>query len=132
MNPPASRPGTARVGEERGGATALAALVVAVVVGVTALLAVHGVLVSAAQRVRGAADLAALAGARAQGAGADACAAAGRSATLAGVVLGDCRVVGDEVEFVVRVGVRTVVTLGPWSQRVEAHANAGLVTGAPE
>lgn len=121
-----------RTPNQRGAATAWVALVVAFLVGLTLLLVVQAVLSSAAQRVRGAADLAALAGAQAQGAGLDACAAAGRSAALAGIMLGGCRVVGDEVEFVVRVEVATDVTLGAWVQRVEAHAAAGMITGAPE
>ena len=91
-----------------------------------------GVVNAAGQRVQGATDLAALAGARAQDANADACLAVERSAALATVEIVGCRVTGDEVEFVVTVEARSDISVGPWRHRLEARSHAGLVTGAPE
>lgn len=115
---------------DRGSATVLAALVVLVIAGLTGLLVLAGVANAAGQRVHGAADLAALAGARALGAGQDACLQARRSATLNGVDVVECRVRGDEVEFVVSVDVRGELRVGPWRHELAGRAHAGLVTGA--
>ncbi|MDO5534939.1 MAG: hypothetical protein Q4F65_09835, partial [Propionibacteriaceae bacterium] len=62
-------------GDERGSALVLSSLVVAVLVGLGVLLVVAGAVRAEGERVRGAADLVALAGAQAQAAGADGCAA---------------------------------------------------------
>lgn len=121
-----------RRADERGSALVMAsfvALVLAVIVGV---IVAAGVVNAAGQRVQGATDLAALAGARAQAENADACLAAERSAALAAVEVVGCRVTGDDVEFVVTVEARTEVSVGPWRHRLEARSHAGLVTGAPE
>ncbi|MFV0407693.1 MAG: Rv3654c family TadE-like protein [Propioniciclava sp.] len=108
-------------------------------VGLAALiaLALAGVLISTAVAARqqaavvGAADLAAVAGGQAQLAGVEACGAARRSAAANAVQLADCRVAGDEVEFVVSVTVTRDVTWGPWGQQLRARAHAGVLTGAP-
>ncbi|MFP5416495.1 MAG: Rv3654c family TadE-like protein [Actinomycetes bacterium] len=126
--PPVTRP----VRDARGSASLLASLVVLLIAALTGLLVMVGVVNAAGQRVRGAADLAALAGARAQGAGQDACAEAGRSAELNHVEVDGCRVSGDELEFVVSVGVSGEVRFGPWRRLLKGHAHAGMVTGAPE
>ena len=115
---------------QRGSATILASLVVLLVAALTGLLVLAGVANAEGQRVRGAADLAALAGAKAHGVGKDACGEAGRSATLNRVEVLACRLTGDEVEFVVTVAVRAELHVGPWRQPLQAHANAGTVTGA--
>lgn len=104
---------------------------VLVVVGIAALLLVGGVARATGERVRGAADLAALAGARAQADNADACAAARSSATANGAEVVACRVSGDEVEFVVTVEVRRAFRLAGAMYWFPARANAGVVTGAP-
>ena len=116
--------------DQRGNATLLVTVAVLVVVGIAALLLVGGVARAMGERVRGAADLAALAGARAQADNADACAAARSSATANGAEVVACRVSGDEVEFVVTVSVRLPVGFGPVREALTARANAGVVTGA--
>ena len=116
--------------DQRGNATLLVTVAVLVVVGIAALLLVGGVARATGERVRGAADLAALAGARAQADNADACAAARSSARGNGAEVVACRVSGDEVEFVVTVSVRLPVGFGPVREALTARANAGVVTGA--
>ena len=117
--------------DQRGNATLLVTVGVLVVVGIAALLLVGGVARATGERVRGAADLAALAGARAQTDNADACAAARSSATANGAEVVACRVSGDEVEFVVTVEVRRAFRLAGAMYWFPARANAGVVTGAP-
>ena len=117
--------------DQRGNATLLVTVAVLVVVGIAALLLVGGVARATGERVRGAADLAALAGARAQADNADACAAARSSATANGAEVVACRVSGDEVEFVVTVEVRRAFRLAGAMYWFPARANAGVVTGAP-
>lgn len=117
--------------DQRGNATLLVTVGVLVVVGIAALLLVGGVARATGERVRGAADLAALAGARAQTDNADACAAARSSATANGAEVVACRVSGDEVEFVVTVEVRRAFRLPGAEYWFPARANAGVVTGAP-
>lgn len=117
--------------DQRGNATLLVTVAVLVVVGIAALLLVGGVARATGERVRGAADLAALAGARAQTDNADACAAARSSATANGAEVVACRVSGDEVEFVVTVEVRRAFRLAGAMYWFPARANAGVVTGAP-
>ena len=117
--------------DQRGNATLLVTVGVLVVVGIAALLLVGGVARATGERVRGAADLAALAGARAQADNADACAAARSSATANGAEVVACRVSGDEVEFVVTVEVRRAFRLAGAMYWFPARANAGVVTGAP-
>lgn len=117
---------------QRGSATVLVAVVIVGIAALTALLVLVGVSRAEGQRVRGAADLAALAGARAQGAGQDACAEASRSAALNDIEVASCQVAGDEVEFVVTVEGRGQVHLGPWRTPLAARSHAGMLTGAPE
>lgn len=109
----------------------LAGIVVAVLAAVIALILVAGLFWATGERVRGAADLAALAGAQAQGSNADACSAARASAGANGAELTACALAGDEVEFVVSVAVRRRVGWGA-DHWLSARANAGVVTGAPE
>ena len=116
---------------ERGSALVLASLLVLVLACIAAVLLLAGAIRAEGERVRGAADLAALAGARAQGEGREACVAAGESAALNTVEVVACRVTGDEVEFVVGVEVAGGSSL-PWTGPLRAQAFAGMVTGAPE
>lgn len=117
---------------ERGSALLLSCVVVLVLACLAAVLVLAGALRAEGERVRGAADLAALAGARAQSLAADACAAARASAELNDVEVVGCRVAGDEVEFVVSAEVRSGFRLGPARHWLAARAHAGMVTGAPE
>lgn len=119
-------------GSQRGSATVMAAMMVVVIGLLAGVLVLGGVARAAGERVRGAADLAALAGARAQAENADACAAARSASTMNGAEISSCRVVGDEVEFVVLVEVRGALHLGAAEHWFAARANAGMVTGAPE
>lgn len=118
--------------EQRGNATLLACVALLVVAALGGLLVLAGTARAVGERVRGAADLAALAGARAQGENADACAAARVSAELNGAEVTACRVAGDEVEFVVTVEARGALRLAGVEHWVAARANAGMLTGAPE
>ena len=117
---------------ERGSATLLAGVAVLVVAAVAAVLVLVGTARAVGERVRGAADLAALAGARAQGGNADACEAARSAAALNSAEVVSCRVTGDEVEFVVSVDLRGSLRVGVLEHWFEARANAGMLTGAPE
>lgn len=118
--------------DERGSATLLATLAVVVIALVAGLLVLAGVARATGERVRGAADLAALAGARAQGENADACAAARGSAALNSTEVTACRVAGDEVELVVTVELRGALRIAGTEYWFAARANAGMLTGAPE
>lgn len=133
-DPDAGEGGTTGIGSpcERGSALPMAALVILLLAFLTGGLVLAGALNARGQQVRGAADLAALAGAHAQTDNADACAAAGESARANDVEVVGCRVVGDEVEYVVSVAVRAHVVVGPWHDQLRAEAHAGVVTGAPE
>ncbi len=119
--------------DERGAATVLVTVVVAAL-GALALVGLAvGALRAHGVRVQGAADLAAVAGATAQTAHQDACAAAHASARANRVAVTQCRVRGDEVEFVV--SVEAVLEVPGWPSglgRLTARAHAGVVTGAPE
>lgn len=105
-----------------------------VTVGVMAVLLALGVTgaciagyLLAAQRVRTAADLAALSGATAYAKGADPCAAARRNARGNNAVVVSCSQVGDLVDFVVtiRAEVRVRVRLPGLPTRSTAVAHAG-------
>lgn len=72
-----------------------------------------GMAVVASHRAKGAADLAALAGASAYAEGADACASAGALARANGAELVACSVHGDRTGFVVVVRVRAAGVTGP-------------------
>ncbi len=119
---------------ERGTATLLAAaglLVLAALLGV----AVGGLLLQIeTHRVQGAADLAALAGARAKAFGTDEpCAAAARAAAADGVLLADCGAAGDELTFAVTVTVSGGIPVAAFGRswgEVRARAHAG-VRGSP-
>lgn len=110
----------------------MVAMATLAVVGLAAILLVAGRASYERSQVDGATDLAAVAGGHAQLAGLPACDAARRTAEANGVELVDCRVRGDDVEFVVSVSVRREVRWGPLDESVEAHAHAGVVTGAPD
>ena len=119
-------------GRERGGGTVLtsALLLVILVAMLTGMWCVGWI--GAAHRARSAADLAALAGARAMVGGADACRQARRVAEENGGVVRSCRVEGTIQQFVVRVRVSVVlrphITGGP--RAVTADAVAGnLLSG---
>lgn len=43
-----------------------------------------------------------------------------------------CWVAGDEVELVVTVDTAVAAGAGPWRVTLRGHANAGVLTGAPE
>lgn len=113
---------------ERGAATLLVAVALLVLGLVTALLVLAGVARATGERARGAADLAALAGAEALALNRDACAAARASAAANGSELTDCAVVGDEVEYAVSVSVRARLAVADLEHGFAAHANAGVVT----
>ncbi|SDD10128.1 Rv3654c family TadE-like protein [Auraticoccus monumenti] len=118
---------TARQRDDRGSGTGLTLAVVAVLALVASVVALVGWGALGAQRLRSAADLSALAGARALSEGGDACAAAEVTARLNEVSLRRCRVDGDAVTFVVSVTVRADLGsrgLVP-SRTQEARALAG-------
>lgn len=136
----------ARVGAgrgERGSALLLAAVVAVLIAVLTTVLVVAGLVRAAGERTRGAADLAALAGARvlddqagrmpgAERSGDEACAVASAAARLNGTETTACTVVGDEVEYVVTVAVRAEFRVLGLTFPLGACANAGMVTGALE
>lgn len=118
---------------ERGAGTLLTALVGVLGVCLAVAVASFGALRAAVDRLEGAADLAALAGAQAQAGNREACAAARASAAANVGTVTRCEVVGDEVEFVVRVWLEAPAALWPVGVggTLTSHANAGVVTGAP-
>lgn len=118
--------------DERGSALLWAALVAALMLALAAVLLAVGALTARGHATQGAADLAALAGARAQLAGRDACAEARRTAGLNQAEVTGCWVAGDEVELVVTVDTAVAAGAGPWRVTLRGHANAGVLTGAPE
>lgn len=126
-----SRTSAVGAGSQRGAGTLMAAILVLAMLALMGLLAAGAYAARARAVTEGAADLAAVAGGHAQLAGLAACTAAERTAQGNEVELEDCRVAGDEVEFVVTVTVRHRVTWGPWTQTLQARANAGVLTGAP-
>ena len=105
---------------ESGVASVLVIAMVAVLTLVAGIGAGADALVLAHRRVQGAADLAALAGASAAGRAEDACRAAARLAGRNGAALSACRVVGREVEVVVRIDLP--LALGGRSMRARARA----------
>lgn len=116
--------------DERGSGSLLAGLCVLALGLLVAALLAAATFALGRHRATGAADLAAIAAAQAQLAGADACAAAGRAAAANDAELASCAVTGDEVEFVVTVRVRLSVAFGPVREALTGRANAGVVTGA--
>lgn len=121
-----------RSGDERGSALVWAGSVAALMAALAVLLVGVGALTSKGHALQGAADLAALAGAAAQLQGQDACASARRSAALNAAEVTTCTVTGDEVEVVVTVDTEGEVGIGPWRAQLAGHANAGMLTGAPD
>lgn len=109
---------------------AVGALLVATLVGVGLMV---GVRTLVGHRVQGAADLAALAGARELSAGGDPCEAARRSAGLARVRVISCVPTGDEYDFVVAVEVQGDGGVRPLGLGLEARATAyaGSLDGVP-
>lgn len=132
--------------DERGSALLLAAIVAVLIVALTGVLVVAGLVRAAGERARGAADLAALAGARvldeqagrtpavpdAERSAEQACAAVSAAARLNGAEATHCAVKGDEVEYVVTVAVRADVRVVGLMFPLQAYANAGMITGALE
>lgn len=118
---------------EQGAGTLLVSLVVALVVGLAVAVAQYAGLRAEGVRLQGAADLAAIAGAQARQADQDACAAASRSAAANVGRVVRCQVAGDEVEYVVSIALEAPASAWPVGAvgTLRAHANAGLVTGAP-
>lgn len=88
---------------QRGAATVVAVALAGVLLLVGAATGVVGAIVVAHRRAQAAADLAALAGAVAQGRGQDPCAAAAEVAGVNGAVVATCRVDGADVLVEVRV-----------------------------
>lgn len=125
-----SRPRGARSGEQ-GAGTVLVAVVILAIVAVSLVLVAAGRAAQERARIEGAADLSALAGGHAQRVSLPGCPVAEETAQANGAVLEECRVAGDEVEFVVTVVVSRQITWGLWTQRLQARANAGVMTGAP-
>lgn len=107
---------------ERGAATVLAVAVLGLLLVVAAALAVVGAMVTAHRQAQSAADLAALAGARALADGADACRAAAQLAAANGARLTACSVIDRDVST-------SVVVTGPrWLGQagdLDARARAG-------
>ncbi len=119
-------------GCQRGSGTVLVAVVVMVVMAITAALIVVTGYVSAAHAVRGAADLVALSGAAGHARGRSDCADARRAAAANRVRLTSCTVEGDSWDFVVSVTVElrvgTPVPALPRTVAATAHAGRlGLV-----
>ncbi len=117
---------------ERGSALLWAALVAVLLAALAVVLIVVGALTARGHAVQGAADLAALTAARAQRDGRDGCADARETARLNGAEVTGCAVAGDEVEVVVTVDTRAEAGAGVWRVTLRGHANAGVLTGAPE
>lgn len=105
---------------ERGAATVLVISFSAVLVVVGAACALVGGVVIDHRRAQNAADLAALAGARALADGQDACAAAAAVARRNDAALTECTIAGDDVR--VRVGVEPAWLQG---RTIQAEARAG-------
>ena len=89
--------------EQRGSATLFAVALIGVLVLLGAALGVAGAMVHAHRVAQSAADLAALAGAQAQGRGADGCAAAAAVAAANGATVDGCLVDGLDVRLQVTV-----------------------------
>lgn len=114
--------------KERGAGTALIAAVALVVVCASWIVVVVGAYVIAAQSAKGAADLAAVDGARAvESGGGDGCQASRVTATHNGGVLRACSTTGAGTEFVVsvRVAVRVGVSVPGLPAEVAASSEAG-------
>ncbi|MDF1603631.1 Rv3654c family TadE-like protein [Nocardioides sp. YIM 152315] len=90
-------------GDDRGSATPFAVACLGVLVLLAAALGVVAALIHAHRQAQGAADLAALAAARAIAQGADGCGEGGRIATANGARLLSCEVSGREVRLRVEV-----------------------------
>jgi secretion/DNA translocation related TadE-like protein len=92
------------VNDQRGSATLFALALIGVLLLIGGALGVAGAMVHAHRVAQSAADLAALAGARAQARGEDPCAAAARLSVANGARLAGCEVRGREVSVDVSVG----------------------------
>ena len=115
-------------GAERGSGSLLVAI--AILVAGVALAAVVAVAtgLAAAHRVRSAADLVALSAAAELAGGGPACRTAARIAVANQVVLRECAVRGDLVDFAVTVVVARPASTG-WVPELIARAHAGRVVG---
>jgi secretion/DNA translocation related TadE-like protein len=105
----------------------VAVMLVVTVVGLTVVVGVGYVV--GAHRVRVAADLAALSGAAAVQMGEDACAAARRIAAGNNARLTACKILGDQIEFVVQVTVVVDVPHPPVGlpKHLSTSAQAGVL-----
>lgn len=122
-----------RAVRQRGSATLLVAAGLLVASGIVAALLMFSWCRIETHRVQGAADLAALTGARAMSNGAQACEASGRAAAAERTRLASCSVVGDELDFVVSVSVEdsdTGFLLGI-PTHFGANSNAGVLQDVP-
>lgn len=109
-------------GRERGAVTVLAVAMLGVLLLLTAGLGVAEAMVVAHRRAQAAADLAALAGAKALRAAQDPCTAGGTIARANGATLASCRIEGADV--IVDVSVPGPAWLGQRGS-LEAQARAG-------
>lgn len=111
---------------QRGSGTILIMAVVILMMLLAAGFGVVGRYIVANHRARAAADLAALAGARAYGAGEDGCAAAEVYAARNGEQLDGCDIVGDATDFVITTKITRPVPIPVPGVRdqltVQAHA----------
>jgi secretion/DNA translocation related TadE-like protein len=117
-----------RQSEDRGAGTALVAAVALVVVCASWIVVVLGAYVIAGQSAKGAADLAAVDGARAVESGAgDGCPASRATASHNGGVLRACSTTGDGSAFVVsvKVAVRVAISVPGLPTEVSAASEAG-------
>lgn len=116
---------------QRGAGTLMVAVVVAVLMLVTGVGVLVGVVALAQRDADSAADLTALSGAAAFADGGEACPAARRIAASNAVEVGQCRVVGDLLDYVVTVEVhRRVTSVLGIELTVRSEARAGRLGSA--
>lgn len=119
---------TRRWSSERGAATVFALAVVALLVLVAVACGVAVAVFAGHRRAEAAADLAALAGARALQGGADPCGSAQRMAVDNGAALDSCAVDGPDVVVTVHITLDALGrVLGSATPRLPARARAGPV-----
>ncbi len=117
---------------QRGSGTMIAAAGVLVAAVVAAAVILGGAATLAVHRVRSAADLVAVSAAAEKSRGGDACQSARQLASSNGVSVRECRISGDDLDFVVSVTVTLPFThpLPGVPRVIEATAHAGRLTGA--
>lgn len=119
------------MGRQRGAGTLMVAVVVAVLMLITGVGAFAAVVALAQRDADQAADLSALSGAAAFAAGQEACPTARQIAASNGVEVGQCRAVGDLLDFVVTVEVeRQVTSVLGIELTVRSQARAGRLGSA--